>query len=387
MEQVVGVIGGGQLARMMIGSAIELGVGIRVLAETADSAAALGFHSVGDYQDLETVRHFASSVDVVTFDHEHVPQQILTILEAEGVLVRPGSQALRFAQDKLAMRERLTELGLPVPDWATVSTTAELGAFLARHDGRGVVKLPVGGYDGHGVRFVSDPSEVGDWLEPETISRFPQGLLVEEAVDFVRELSQLSARSPSGEFVAWPLAESWQDGGVCVEVVAPAPRAASRTITRAEQIARAVAEGVGVVGVLAVELFETADGRLLVNELAMRPHNTGHWTMDGSVTGQFEQHLRAVLDLPLGSTASTGAAAAMVNVLGGPEAARLPGARAAAMAADSAAKIHWYGKQYRPGRKVGHVNVVSNATVDAAVDARARARAVAGFLDAENVAD
>ena len=383
MSQTVGVVGGGQLARMMIGPAIELGVDIRVLAEQEGSPAAIAATAVGDYTDLETVQAFAGTVDVVTFDHEHVPQSVLRALEASGVAVRPGSAALGFAQDKLAMRRRMSELGLPVPAWAAISSAEQLDEFLAAHGGRGVVKVPVGGYDGHGVRFVSDSAEVADWLTAESLARFPDGLLVEEAVAFSRELSQLSARTPSGAFAAWPLAASTQRSGVCVEVVAPAPGATPQRHDEARQIAQTIADALGVVGVLAVELFETVSGELLINELAMRPHNTGHWTMDGAVTGQFEQHLRAVLDLPLGDTSATGPAVAMVNVLGGPPPGQVPVQRAGALAVDQAAKVHWYGKQWRPGRKVGHVTLVSHAVEDPAADALARARRVAEALGAE----
>lgn len=222
MDQVVGVIGAGQLARMMVGPAVELGVGIRIFAEADDAPAAVVDHVVGDFRHMDAVLAFATGVSVVTFDHEHVPQPVLTALEAAGVAVRPSAGALRFAQDKVAMRLRLAELGLPVPVWAVVRSSEELEAFLAANGGRAVVKLPVGGYDGHGVRFVSSAADVADWLAPEMLAGFPQGLLVEEAVDFTRELSQLAARTPSGEFAAWPLAESVQRDGICVEVVAPA---------------------------------------------------------------------------------------------------------------------------------------------------------------------
>ncbi len=391
MAHVVGVVGGGQLARMMIGPAVELGVDIRVLAEAEGAPAQLAATMVGDYRDEKTVREFASTVTVLTFDHEHVPQPVLASLESDGVAVRPGAYALGFAQDKIAMRRRMAELGLPVPAWAVVSDEAQLDRFISEHGGRAVVKLPVGGYDGHGVRFVSQASEVADWLNPDALLGFPQGLLAEEAVEFTRELSQLSARSPSGEFAAWTLAESVQRGGICVEVVAPAPHADKALADEAYRIAESIASGVGVVGVLAVELFETRDGSLLINELAMRPHNTGHWTMDGSVTGQFEQHLRAVLDLPLGDTALTGAAAVMVNVLGGPRPGDVDEALAKALSVDAAAKVHWYGKEWRKGRKVGHVTVVAGArggeavsdSIGVVMDARERARTVARALGAE----
>lgn len=383
MDESVGVIGGGQLARMMIPAAIELGVPISVLAETEGMAASIAATAVGDYTDVETVRRFASGVDVVTFDHEHVPAVVLRALEAEGVVFRPGSAALHFAQDKLAMRRKMVELGLPQPAWAAVRTAAELEGFLSAHGGKAVLKLPVGGYDGHGVRFIGSAADAADWLTPSALEAFPDGLLVEEAVSFSRELSQLSARSASGEFSAWVLTETVQKNGVCTEAIAPAPRSDPRLRGLALDVAEAIARELDVTGVLAVELFETDDRRLLINELAMRPHNTGHWTMDGAVTGQFEQHIRAVLGLPLGDTSLRGKAAAMINVLGGPKTEDLSRERAAALADQPSAKLHLYGKSWRPGRKVGHVTVVSNSPDDPVADAVYRARAVAGILETE----
>ncbi|GAA3030652.1 5-(carboxyamino)imidazole ribonucleotide synthase [Microbacterium dextranolyticum] len=366
MALTLGIVGGGQLARMMIAPSVELGVEVRVLAEEPGMSAAIAATAVGDYRDLETVRAFARDVDVVTFDHEHVPQDVLRALVAEGIAVHPGPDALQFAQDKLRMRARLAELGIPQPVWAEVTDAAQLQAFLAENGGRAVVKTPRGGYDGKGVRVVSSPDEVSDW--------FADGaLLAEELVDFSRELAQQIARRPSGESAVYPVVETVQRGGVCAEVVAPAPHGAPRLAEVAADIGLAIAEGLGVTGMLAVELFETTDERLLVNELAMRPHNSGHWGQDGAVTGQFEQHVRAVLDLPLGDPTPRQPWAVMVNILGGPVAdsleSRLPGA----LAAHPAAKIHTYGKAPRPGRKVGHVNAVGTDLEVVVYEARAAA--------------
>ena len=366
----VGVIGGGQLARMMIAPAVELGLDLRVLAEDQGMAAQLAATAVGDYHDLEVVRAFVAGVDVVTFDHEHVPQEVLRALVAEGVAVHPGPDALQFAQDKLLMRARLEELGVPQPDWAPVREASELQAFLDEHDGQGVVKTPRGGYDGKGVRVVRAASEAQDWLDGLADG---EALLVEELVGFVRELAQQVARRPGGQIVAYPVVETVQRDGVCAEVIAPAPHATDRLVQVAEEIGRSIAEGLGVTGMLAVELFETDDERILVNELAMRPHNSGHWSQDGAVTGQFEQHLRAVADLPLGDTAPLAAWSVMVNILGGPKSGSLGDRFAGAMAAHPSAKIHTYGKAPRPGRKVGHVNVTSDDLDDAVYMARAAA--------------
>lgn len=369
----VGVIGGGQLARMMVPPAIHLGLKISVLAEATGSSAARAVDAVGDYRDPETVYAFAKTVDVVTFDHEHVPQQILLELERRGTAVHPRPGALQFAQDKILMRQKLEELGVPVPSWAAVENEAELRSFIESHGGRAVVKTARGGYDGKGVRVVSDASEVRDWFATLTEDARGGHLLAEELVDFTRELSQLVARRPGGETCTWPVVETIQRDGVCAVVLAPAPVADPATLTEAARIGAVVAEGVGVTGVLAVEMFEARDGRVLVNELAMRPHNSGHFSIEGSVTSQFEQHLRAVADLPLGDTSMTAPAAVMVNVLGGPAEGPMPVRYTTALAAHPRAKFHSYDKAPRPGRKVGHVTVTGDdiETVRAAAQAAA----------------
>jgi 5-(carboxyamino)imidazole ribonucleotide synthase len=359
---VVGVIGGGQLARMMIPAAVALGVEIRVLAEAPDSSARLAATAVGDYRDAATVLAFASECDVVTFDHEHVPQDVLTALVAEGIAVRPGPDALVHAQDKLVMRERLAALGIPMPDWARIESRDQLDAFLADHGGRVVIKTPRGGYDGKGVRIVTAAAEADDWLADGPV-------LAEELVIFQHEFAQLIARRPSGDVRLWPLVETVQRGGVCAEVIAPAPHAGDAAERSAAEIATTIASGLNVTGVLAVELFHTSDGRVLVNELAMRPHNSGHFSIDGSVTSQFEQHLRAVLDWPLGATDALADWSVMINVFGA-----LPEDRiTAALGHQPAVKVHAYGKGPRAGRKAGHVTAIGAELDDTAYRARAAA--------------
>lgn len=367
----VGVIGGGQLARMMAPAAINLGIEIKVLAEAEGSSAALATTQVGDYNQLEVVREFAKTVDVITFDHEHVPIAVLAALEAEGVDVQPPSKALVFAQNKLQMRERLGALGLPMPDWAEIQNADDLDVFIAAHGGVAILKTPIGGYDGKGVRVVRSAAEAADWLTD--LAKYGGSLLVEEKVDFVRELAQLSARRPSGEFQAWPLVQTIQENGVCSVVHAPAPNASAETMASTVEIARKVAEGIGVTGVLAVELFEARDGRILINELAMRPHNSGHVTMEGAVTSQFEQHIRAVLDLPLGSPKPRAKHAVMVNLLGVDDKNNFVQAYDKALAAHPEAKVHVYGKSARAGRKMGHVTVVSDDSSHALAEATAAA--------------
>ncbi|MGA0568926.1 5-(carboxyamino)imidazole ribonucleotide synthase [Rathayibacter sp. KR2-224] len=373
MAKTVGVIGGGQLARMMIPAALELGVGIRVLAEAEGMSAAIAASAVGDYRDLETVLAFAKTVDVITFDHEHVPQSVLRALEETGMPVHPGPDALQYAQDKLLMRQKLSELGLPVPDWAAVENPEQLNDFLNGHGGQAVVKTARGGYDGKGVRVVAAPTDVDDWFTALAEDGNGGSLLVEELVDFRRELAQQVARRASGEIVAWPVVETVQRDGICAEVVAPARGSAGNIAELSEDIAVRIAEGLGVTGMLAVELFETRDGRVLVNELAMRPHNSGHWTIDGSTTSQFEQHLRAVLDLPLGATGTLQPWSMMINVLGGPEEATMPDRYAEAMREHPTAKFHSYDKESRPGRKVGHVTVCGDDIDEVAYQARGAA--------------
>ena len=373
-KQRIGVIGGGQLARMMTPPAINLGLEIKVLAEAADASAKLAVTQIGDYNLLEVVRKFASTVDVITFDHEHVPLKVLEALEAEGVNVQPPSKALAFAQNKLHMRQKLGALGLPMPAWAEINNASSLDDFIAANGGVAILKTPIGGYDGKGVRVVRSAADAIDWLD--NLADFGGSLLAEEKVDFVRELAQLSARRPSGEFVAWPLVETIQENGVCSVVLAPAPNAPDEILAKTKAISEQVAQGLGVTGVLAVEMFEARDGRIVINELAMRPHNSGHFSIEGSVTSQFEQHLRAVLDLPLGSTAPRAAHSVMVNLLGVDDKNDFVQAYAKALLAHPEAKVHTYGKGPRAGRKMGHVTVVA----DSAEHALAEARGVAAVL-------
>lgn len=372
---VVGIIGGGQLARMCAGPAAELGVTLSVLAEAPDASAALVIPSapVGSHADLAAVLAFARDCDVVTFDHEHVPAPVLAALVAEGLPLHPSPEALVFAQDKVAMRERLTASGIPVPRWTVARTEAQVEAFGAQAGWPVVVKTPRGGYDGKGVLIADEPADVRDWLaRPETTDT---GLLLEERVPFVRELAALIARSPSGQAAAWPVVETVQTDGICTEVLAPAPGIDPALAAHITATALRIAGDLGVTGVLAVELFETPEGGFLVNELAMRPHNSGHWSMDGAVTGQFEQHLRAVLDLPLGDPTPHHPWTVMANVLGEDD-EEIYSAYRHVMARDPGAKVHMYGKGVRPGRKIGHVNVSGEDLGDA----RERAGHAAAYL-------
>ncbi len=345
---VVGMVGGGQLARMTHQAAISLGQSLRILATAPDDGAALVAADVhvGHHTDLDALRAFAKGCDVVTFDHEHVPTGHIEALAGEGHRVAPSAAALRYAQDKRAMRERLGELGVPVPRWGPAGSAAAVADFAAG-SWPVVAKAVSGGYDGRGVWLVGESDEV-----PEV------ELIVEERVPLRRELAAVVARSPFGQVAAYPVVETVQRAGICVEVLAPAPGLDPELAAQAHALAIRLAAELDVVGLLAVELFDTGDG-LVVNELAMRPHNSGHWTIEGARTSQFEQHLRAVLDYPLGDTGLTAPAVAMANVLGGP-----PGGMALdervhhLFAADPSIKLHLYGKQLRPGRKIGHVTAL-----------------------------
>ncbi|MCV7641059.1 5-(carboxyamino)imidazole ribonucleotide synthase [Micrococcus luteus] len=362
----LGVIGGGQLARMMAGAAAELGVPFRVLAEAADaSAAQVAPHVVGDHADLADLRAFAATVDVVTFDHEHVPTEHLRALQEAGVAVRPGPEALQHAQDKLVMRAAVERLGLPNPAWAPVDDLEAVLAFGDEHGWPMILKTARGGYDGKGVLKLDDADDAHASAADGTLAAWLGAgiapLLAEALVPFSRELSAQVARTPSGEVAVYPVVDSVQVAGVCDLVVAPAQDLDPAVAAAATAAAVRLAEELDVTGMLAVELFETpgVGPGFQVNELAMRPHNSGHWSMDGAVTGQFEQHVRAVLDLPLGETAPRGAGVVMKNVLGGAR-EDLHAGSVVALAAHPQAKVHLYGKDVRPGRKVGHVNVVAD---------------------------
>ena len=430
---------------MMQEEASALGVHLRALVEAPDGSTArvVVDAPVGRADDAGAVRALvegtgepgpgagaarlqaAGRADALTFEHEHQDSALLERLQAEGVSVQPTAQALLLARDKLAMRRAMDGAGLPQPAWAEVGGEApamaeQVRVFGDRHGWPVVLKTPRGGYDGHGVLLVEGPEELADdggagsaesdggaaaWIAGVAAARAGRAsagaggggslgggavtsLLVEQAVPFTRELAVLLARSPSGEVRAWPVAQTVQDGGICSAVIAPAP-GLDEAVAQAQRIGRAIAERFGVTGVLAVELFAVEEaGRptaLYVNELAMRPHNSGHWTQDGAVTSQFAQHVRAVLDLPLGSPEPTAPATVMVNVLGG---RGEPGADALgrALALDPQARVHMYGKGWRPGRKLGHVNLTVTGNPAAPADAQAvaaaleRARAVAAVL-------
>ncbi len=373
---------------MMQPAAIALGVPLRMLAEAEGMAAAqvIADTQVGDYTDYPTLRAWADGCAVVTFDHEHVPTSSLEKLSADGIATRPGPGALVHAQDKGVMRRRLAELELPQPRWRIVADAADVVMFAEQVGGFPVIiKTTRGGYDGKGVWTVDSAHQAAD-----AMADAPAGvdILAEERVAFRRELAALVARAPSGQVAAYPVVESVQRDGICVEVTAPAPDLDPDLAFAAQQLAMTIAAELDVTGILAVELFETTDGRVLVHELAMRPHNTGHWTQDGSVTSQFENHLRAVLDLPLGTPSARQPWTVMVNVLAsrGGWSPDLYDGYPHVLARDPRVRVHLYGKALKPGRKVGHVTAYGDDLDDVRERARHAADWFAGALGNDGAA-
>jgi len=380
--RVIGVVGGGQLARMMQPAAIGLGLRLRLLAEMAGSSAAQVIPDavVGDYTDPETVATFARGCDVITFDHEHVPTAILHSLEDAGIAVRPGPDALVHAQDKAVMRARLGALGVPCPANEVVPDAAALIAFGDAHGWPVIAKTSRGGYDGKGVWKLAGPAEAAVPFDGLEGLRADAVVIAEEFVDFTRELSVLVARRPGGQAVVYPVSETVQTDGICTATTTPAPGLRADQVRDLKAMALRIAAELGVVGVLAVELMEARDGRIVVNELAMRPHNTGHWSIDGSVTSQFENHLRAVADLPLGSTETLAPVTVMVNVLGGSLGDLVAGLDDV-FSHDPAVKVQLYGKDVVPGRKVGHVTAMGEDVEQTSARAWRAARYLMGESD------
>lgn len=343
----LGIIGAGQLAQMSLAPAIALGIDVKILASSSDDSAARYFPAaLGDYRNLDQLMEFAAECDVITFEHELVPNGHIRRLEESGKVVRPSSKALLHAQDKVHMRESFSKIGLPQPEWKVISSPEEIQRYPV------ILKASTGGYDGRGVRLVSDAEQAKDVL-----TQWPRALC-EEVVGFDRELSIMIARSPHNQVSTWATTETVQADGICIQTISPAPELAEQTAFQAQEIALAIAEHIQLIGVMAVELFDVG-GNLLINEIALRPHNSGHWTIEGSKTSQFEQHIRAVLDLPLGDTSLNQRWAVMGNVLGGVK-SDLYRPYLHVFARDPQIKVHNYGKEVRPGRKVGHVCAVGD---------------------------
>ena len=373
------MIGGGQLARMSAEAATALGIGFRVLAQSPSDPAAQVVRDVhiGSHDDIEALLAFAEGCEVVTFDHEHVPSAFLEQLEARGVAVRPGPAALFHAQDKIHMRQSLTNIGVPCPRWRVVSALDQVIEFVAQVSWPVVLKTSRGGYDGRGVWVIKSAEQAAEVLAIPLAAGAQW--LAEEHIDFVQELAAQVARSPHGQAVAYPIARTTQINGICAEVVVPCPGLSAERAVQAQEIALRIARDLDVTGMLTVELFDTGE-EIYVNELAMRPHNSGHWSIDGAVTSQFENHLRAVLDLPLGDPRAVAPYAVMVNILGG-DVDDLYSAYRHVLARDPGLKVHLYGKEVRAGRKLGHVTVIGDNYDQLLARGRHAADYFAGVID------
>ncbi len=362
----VGVIGAGQLARMMVAPATALGIDLLLFAQSAeDSGAQITHHIVGDYTDLEALKQFAATCDVITFEHELVPLSVIKGLEATGVKVYPPSSAFIYSQDKAQMREKLSSF--PSPAWKVVTTTADIDRYPL------IAKAISGGYDGRGVWKINSQDELG-----EVLKTTPQ-LLIEEFISFDTEIAVMVARSPHGQATSWTPTETVQEDGICTMTISPAQNISTELAEKAQKIALDIAQEVGVVGVMAVEMFVKGE-HLYINELAMRPHNSGHWTIDGSVTSQFEQHLRAILDLPLGDPSMTADIAVMGNILGG-EKTDMYRPYLHLMARNPDLKFHHYKKEVRTGRKIGHVTAVGSDLLQLTADVQHARDYMSGVID------
>ena len=339
----VGIIGAGQLARMTVAPAEALGINLLLFAESSeDSAAQISQHVTGDYRDLEALKEFAKRCDFVTFEHELVPLTVIKGLEAAGVKVFPTSESFQYSQNKALMRQRLSQY--PAPKWKVINDGLDLLEFPF------IAKSVSGGYDGRGVWKVKNHDDLGEILKEVT------QLLIEELVEFDFEIAVMVARSAHGQAVTWAPTETVQSDGICTSTISPAPKLSQEMAEKAQHLALSIANDLSLIGVMAVEMFVKGD-ELFINELAMRPHNSGHWTIEGAKTSQFEQHLRAILDLPLGDPAMVAPHAVMGNILGGDK-TDMYRPYLHLMARNPNLKFHQYKKEIRKGRKVGHVTVV-----------------------------
>lgn len=348
---MVGVIGAGQLARMMVPPAVDLGISLTLFAGAAtESGAQIASHVVGKLVDTSAVLEWAAQCDVVTFEHELVPQDLIAALESSGVKVFPRASSFAFSQNKLLMRQKMEELGLPNPAWQAFNGGAvELDFPL-------IAKSVSGGYDGRGVFVINNLEEL-----LELHRSIGETLLLEEKLNFDYEIAIMVARSPHGQAATWAPTLTAQRDGICTQTVTPIPELSQALAFQTVQIALKIAQGIDLVGVMAVEIFVLGD-HLIINELALRPHNSGHWSIEGAVTSQFEQHLRAILDLPLGDTSLVAPFAVMGNIIGidTEKSSDLYRPYLHLMARTPALKIHQYMKELRPGRKVGHVTLLGS---------------------------
>ena len=362
----VGVIGAGQLARMMVAPASALGINLILFAQSGDdSGAQITSHVIGDYSDLAALQKFAQGCDVITFEHELVPLSVIKGLESAGVRVYPSSSAFLYSQDKAEMRKKLAHY--PAPEWKVITTTSEVDQYPL------IAKSISGGYDGRGVWKINSQDELAEVL------RTTPRLLIEELISFDSEIAVMVARSPHGQATSWAPTQTVQEDGICTMTISPAQEISDEIVERAQKLALEIAAEVSVIGVMAVEMFVKGE-KIFINELAMRPHNSGHWTIDGSRTSQFEQHLRAILDLPLGDPAMTAEYAVMGNILGG-EKTDMYRPYLHLMARNPDLKFHQYKKEVRPGRKIGHVTATGSNLLQLTTDVQHARDYMSGEID------
>ena len=362
----VGVIGAGQLARMMVAPASALGINLILFAQSGDdSGAQVTNHVIGDYSDLTALQKFAQGCDVITFEHELVPLSVIKGLESAGVRVYPSSSAFLYSQDKAEMRKKLAHY--PAPEWKVITTTSEVDQYPL------IAKAISGGYDGRGVWKINSQDELAEVL------RTTPRLLIEELISFDSEIAVMVARSPHGQATSWAPTQTVQEDGICTMTISPAQEISDEIAERAQKLALEIAAEVGVIGVMAVEMFVKGE-KIFINELAMRPHNSGHWTIDGSRTSQFEQHLRAILDLPLGDPAMMAEYAVMGNILGG-EKTDMYRPYLHLMARNPDLKFHQYKKEVRPGRKIGHVTATGSNLLQLTTDVQHARDYMSGEID------
>jgi 5-(carboxyamino)imidazole ribonucleotide synthase len=373
--RTVGVVGAGQLARMMAQAAIPLDIRLVVLAASEDDGAAKVIPDVmiGSPEDPAKVRELAEACDVLTFDHELVDPESLAQLEADGHVVWPSAATMALAQNKKRQREELSGIGLPVPGFRDIETADDVTAFADDYAWPVVLKAIRGGYDGRGVWIVADAADAARVIEEAHAAGLV--LMAEQHLDLDLELAVVTARRPNGDIAVWEPVETVQRDGMCNELVVPVA-ADPKLLAEAVSMARKIVRHTEAVGVMAIEFF-ISKGELYINELAPRPHNSGHWTIEGSATSQFEQHLRAVLDLPLGDTQVLAPVVATENLLG-PMDGSDPAGRLATALAVRGANVHLYGKVARPGRKLGHVTVLGEERGESQQRAKLAVRQLSG---------
>ncbi len=378
MTQRIAILGGGQLARMSAYAAYRLGCEVGIVARPAEDSPALLTATerfVGDWSSPELLKVVAAYADVVLLENEFIAPDILRYLEATGKpRVAPSSRTIALTQDKFLQKTALAQAGLPVPRFAAVASPDETRAISRQLGLPLVLKCRTNGYDGYGNELIRGADDIAPAFE-KLLKRGSQ-LMVEEFVPFTKELAVMAARNQAGEEVIYPVVETIQHAHVCHTALAPAA-VSETTRTRVATLARQVLEAIEGVGIFGIELFLLNDGEALINEIAPRPHNSGHYTIEACETSQFENHIRAGLNLPLGAPRMRSPVAVMVNLLGGFDAPARPTGLEAALRVPGVT-VHLYGKKAsRPGRKMGHVTALGEDLIETRERALRAARAIA----------